>query len=102
MSGSAVPAIIAIRMRRYKNAFRAAGATSPATAIRLVETGLRENFVFHKLVREGILVAVGNGRFYLDEARDEALMRIKRNILIVLLFIILVLLISSAIATWKN
>lgn len=102
MSASAVPAIVAIRIRRYKNAFRAAGATSPATAIRPAETGLRESLVFHKLVREGILVAVGNGRFYLDEARDEALMHQKRKIIIALLFIILVLLISSAIAAWTH
>ena len=102
MSGSVVPAIIAIRMHRYKNAFRAAGATTPATAIRPAEMGLRESLVFHRLVREGILVAVGNGRFYLDETRDEAVMRIKRKIMIVLLFIILVALIGSAVVAWKN
>jgi hypothetical protein len=102
MSGTAVPAIIAIRMRRYKEAFRAAGAISPATAIRPAEKGLRESLIFHKLVREGILVAAGNGRFYLDESRDAAVMRTKRKIMAVLVFIVLVVLISSAIAAWRR
>jgi|SRR5215218_10304971 len=102
MSGTVVPTIIAIRMRRYKEVFGAAGATSPATAIRPAEKGLRHSLIFHKLVREGILVTVGDGRYYLDEARADAMLRTKRKIIAVLLFIILVLLIGSAIAAWTT
>jgi hypothetical protein len=101
MSSTVVPAIIAIRMRRYKQAFRAAGATSPARAIRPAEKGLRESLVFHKLVRESILVSVGDGRFYLDETRDEVVMRTRQKLLLILIVIILVILIGSAItALW--
>lgn len=103
MSGTVVPAIIAIRMRRYKQAFRTAGATSPAAAIRPADCGLRETLVFHKLVREGILVQVGNGRYYLDETRDAAVMRIRQKLILALLcIIILILLISSAVTALQH
>src|SRR3954469_454678 len=102
MTGSALPAIIAIKMRRYKEAFRAAGAVSPGRAMRPADAGLRQSLIFQKLVREKILVPVGDGRYYLDETRDEAVMRNKRRILTVVLFIILVLLISGAVAAWAR
>jgi hypothetical protein len=90
MSASVVPAIVAARMRRYRNAFRAAGAITPATAIRLADTGLRESLIFQRLVREGILVPVGNGRYYLDEVREAAVQRMRHRILAIVLLIVLV------------
>ena len=102
MPGSVIPAIIAARMRRYKEVFYAANALTPTTAIRLADKGLRESLVFHKLVRQGILVAVGDGRFYLDEERDEAVMHSKRKFLAVLVIISLGLLIIGIISAWKG
>ena len=99
MSGTVVPAIIAARMRRYKEAFRIAGATAPGRAMRPVDIGLRESLAFYKLVRQSVLVAVGNGRYYLDEVRAAAVMRTKRKILAVLLFLILIGLVIGAITT---
>jgi O-antigen ligase len=98
MSATAVPAIIALKMRRYKEAFRAAGAVTPATAMRPAEAGLRESVIFHKLVRQGVLVAAGNGRYYLDERRDATVRSNKRKIVVALLAIILVLLAIGLIA----
>lgn len=98
MNSTVVPAIIAIKMRRYKEAFRAAGATAPVSAMRPADAGLRESLIFQKLVRDGILVAVGEDRFYLDETRDAAVMRTRRKIVAVLLIVILVLLLSAAVA----
>jgi hypothetical protein len=98
MNGTAAPAIIALKMRRYKAAFRAAGAVSPATAMRPAEAGLRESVIFHKLVRQNILVAAGDGRYYLDERRDVVVRHNKRKIVMVLLAVILVLLAIGLIA----
>jgi hypothetical protein len=98
MNGTAAPAIIALKMRRFKEAFRAAGAVSPATAMRPAEAGLRESVIFHKLVRQNILVAAGDGRYYLDERRAVVVQHKKRKIVMVLLAIILVLLAIGLIA----
>lgn len=103
MTTTAVPAILAMKMRRYKEAFRAAGATTPARALRPAEAGLRETLIFHKLVRRRILVPAGDGRYYLNEARDAAVMRTKRKWLAILLLVsLVVLIIASVIATLKN
>ena len=98
MNGTAVPAIIAMKMRRYKEAFRAAGAVTPATAMRPDEVGLRKSVIFDKLVRQRVLVAAGDGRYYLDETRDATVRRSKRKLVLVLLAIILVLLAIGLIA----
>src|SRR6478672_2758853 len=100
MSASVVPAIVAARMRHYRNAFRAAGATTPATAIRLADAGLRDSLIFHRLVREGILVPAGDGRYYLDELREATVQRNKHRILAILVFVILILLATGLIAAW--
>ena len=96
MTGTTVPAIIAIRIRRYQQAFRAAGAVTPDTAVRPSDAGLRESLVFRKLVRHRILVPVSGNRYYLDEARVAAVQHRKRRMLAVWLLVILVLLAGVA------
>jgi len=101
MSSTVVPAIIAVKMRQYKEAFRTAGATAPHTAIRPADAGLRQSLIFNKLVRQGVLVAVDNDRFYLDETRDSAVTHTRRMVLAGLVILILLILIISTVAAWK-
>lgn len=99
MTGTTVPAIFAICIRRYQQAFRAAGAVTPDTAVHPFDVGLRESFVFRKLVRHRILVPVSGNRYYLDEAHVAAVQHRKWSLLAIWLLIILVLLIGVA-AVW--
>ena len=97
MNGSVVPALIAARIRQYTKAFRTAGATAPGSAIRPADAGLRETFIFHRLVAQRVLVAAGQGRYYLDEARDRVVTRRRRTLVLVLLVIVLALLVTGLI-----
>lgn len=101
MSATVVPAIIAIKARRYKEAFRNAGATTPLSAQRLADLGLRENLILHKLVRNGVLVAIPGGRYYLDEVRDAETTRVRQKLVLGLLVVVVILIILSTITATK-
>lgn len=88
-SMSATVAVMAI-LRRYVRIFRKAGATSPSTAIRPPEHGVRNSMLFQKLVRQGVLVKMGDDRYYLDETR-EAEMRNRRQKAVIIVLAILVI-----------
>ena len=102
MNSTVVPVIIIVKMRQYKEAFRTAGATTPHSAMRPADAGLRQSLIFDKLVRQGVLVGVGNDRFYLNETRNRAVTHTRRKVLAVLIVIILIFLIISAIVAWKS
>lgn len=57
---SAVPIVIMALTNKYIRIFKDADAITPHSAILPQEYGIRQNLVFKKLVRQGILVAVGN------------------------------------------
>lgn len=75
------PTVILLLIKRYIRIFREAGATNPANAIVPGKHGIRTSMVFKKLVRQGVLVQVGNEeRYYLDEVQ-EAMHRKRRLVL---------------------
>lgn len=61
-------AVIMARRKRYVRAFYGAGALSPGTARSLAEVGQRDTRWFQQMVRQGVFVQVGDGRYYLDQA----------------------------------
>lgn len=65
--GAAAAAAITGRQRRIMNAFRGAGALSPATARSLAELDIDESWVFDRLVARAVLRQSEPGRYYLDE-----------------------------------
>lgn len=75
------PAIIARKRRHLIAAFRTHGATSPATARTLEELGLGHGTLVRIQEHRHVLVDAGNGRFYLDEAREAAVSRTRRLLL---------------------
>jgi hypothetical protein len=81
-------AIIAKR-NRYVRIFRKADALSPQKTISPVEHGIRDSFVFRKLVRQGIFVRVNEEKYYLDENRYSLIKRIKLRIVILLTILVI-------------
>ena len=86
---------VAVKTRRYLNAFRKARALSPEKAIDIQEHGLRTGLVFQRLLRRRIIKPGTPGKYYLDEYRIMQLKRRQSRVVIfgLLLFILLVLVI---------
>jgi hypothetical protein len=61
-----IPAMLAAAEQELLEPFRAAGATSPDRAV--PAAGDAGDARFQSLLRRGILVRAGPGRYYLDEA----------------------------------
>lgn len=91
-------AVIIYRQRQFVIGFLEAGATSPATACSLDHLGLRTHWVFRRMAREGVFLAVSPDRWYLDTAgwhrfEERQRRRIVRFIGVSAVTLILVLLI---------
>jgi|CXWL01.1.fsa_nt_gi hypothetical protein len=84
------PAIIARKRRQLIAAFRSNGATSPATARTLEELGLGHGMLVRIQEHRHVLVDVGEGRFYLDEAREAAVSKTRRLMLGVVVLVVAV------------
>lgn len=75
------PALVARKRRRLIATFRSHGATSPATARTLDELKLGHGMLVRIQEHRHVLVDAGDGRFYLDEAREAAVSRTRRLLL---------------------
>ena len=84
-SGGIMAAIIAKRRRRIIRAFAEAGATSPESARTPEELKLHGNLLLHVQKLRGVLVEVEGGRYYLDEAREREVVRLRRRLVLLLL-----------------
>ena len=93
MSGAEV---IVIRQNRILKHFRRAGALEPARAVSLDELGLRRSWLLRRLEVRGVLVALPDGRYYLD-GDEERRFRIFRRWM-VLSVMVLALLVVVAVA----
>jgi len=92
-------AVIMARRKRYVRAFYGAGALSPGTARSLAEVGQWDSRFFQQMVRQGIFVQVGDGRYYLDQVRWGQVASLQRRMALftiglVLVFIAVVQLLS--------
>ena len=86
---SATTVVLAM-MNKYMRIFRQAGATSPETSIVPMEHGIRNSPVFQKLVRRGVFVRLGNGRYYMDEQKEASFKRRRMNVVLFLVFLVVV------------
>ena len=93
MNFGAIPIIA--KTNRYLRRFRKAGADSPQGSINPSDYGIRQDFVFRKLVRQGIFVLDNNEKYYLDENRNTQIRKIKFTIVTVLIGLILLTLIIT-------
>ncbi len=75
------PALIARKRRQLLATFRTQGATTPASARTLEELGLDRGMLVRIQEYRHVLQDVGDGRYYLDEAREAAVSKTRRLVL---------------------
>ena len=90
-----VPIVIMAQTKKYIRIFKDADAITPHSAIIPREHGIRNNLVFNKLVRQGILVEVGNERYYLDLVKELEIKKQRHTMIMIFLGIILILMIIA-------
>jgi len=81
---------VLILRRKYIRAFKRAGAISSRQGIVPGEHGVRNGLVFSRLVSEGSLKPVGDGRYFLDEETEIAVRAKRRKIVLMVLVVMLV------------
>ena len=86
MSGAA----ILLAQNRYVRRFRDAGATSPANAKTLDEIGCRDSWLFGRMMANGVFSRTGKGTYYMNEAVAEEFLRNRRNRVLVVTGVLLV------------
>ena len=98
MSGASVAAAIAARKRREViSKFEAAQATSRERAQALTTLGIERSRVFGRLAARGVLVGLGDGRYFLDRARWSQVRRHRRMALAAVVLSVLI----GAFAAWS-
>jgi len=88
MGAAAVAAILRRREQEVVDDFRAAGATSPATAQSYTAIGLGESIAIKRLHNRAVIREAAPGMYYLDEEVWAAVRRTRRRLVSVLLSII--------------
>ena len=101
MGGAAVIAIMRRREREVVDDFRAAGATSPATAQSYAAVGVGESMALKRLHDRAVIREAAPGVFYLDEEVWTAVRRVRRRMGLVMLSIVLLLLVLTTLGTIK-
>ncbi len=85
MSGAA----IILKQNKLMRTFRDAGAVSPDTARSVQELGVRNSWVFRRLVSRGVFILVGTERYYMDEQIAEAFVGQRRTRALVITALVL-------------
>jgi hypothetical protein len=102
MGGAAVIAIMRRREREVVDDFRAAGATSPATAQSYTAVGIGESMALKRLHDRAVIREAARGIYYLDEEVWTAVRRIRRRIAMVMLAIVILLFVGAALGMFKQ
>lgn len=84
-TGSFAPMMAVIR-KKYIRIFKLQKATSPQTAIIPENFGIRKRFIFNRLVSQGVLVAVANNSFYLNQEVEQKVQKKRKKIVLIILF----------------
>lgn len=89
------PAIVAARQRATMRKFEQAGANAPERARALQDLGLREDRLFGRLAKAGVVVRLEDGRYFLS---DEGAARWRRNARIGVVIALLVIAVGVLVA----
>lgn len=87
------PATFTVRAQQEKiiSIFHKAGALNSFSAILPSEHGIIKGFFFNRLVRNGILVPIHDGRFYLNEAREKDVRKRRQEVIGIILMVIAII-----------
>jgi predicted transcriptional regulator len=96
-------AFVAAQFRKIVRLFQTHEAYSSSTARTTEELGVRHNLIFRRLVRKGVIIESGSGKYYLYKDRLEQYTQMRRKIaLFILLAIALALLIANFSGAFSN
>lgn len=82
------------------NIFRKAGASTSFNAIFPSEHGIVKERIFNKLVRNGVLVPIHDGRYYLNEVREKVVRKRREDLLGIVLMVIAILVLIAVFWQW--
>lgn len=71
IGGTIAAAAVQRRRRQLKRRFMDKGAINPEHAVTLPDIGESHTWLFDRLVRAGVFVAVADGRYYMDEQAER-------------------------------
>ena len=101
MGAPAVAAILRRREMEVVDDFRAAGATSPATAQSYTAIGLGHSLAIKRLNDRAVIREAAPGKYYLDEEVWAAVRRTRRRIATMILCILALALLGILVRTFK-
>lgn len=84
MGAPAVIAIMRKRERDVRDAFRSAGAITPANAMSLESAGIEETMAVKRLKKRAVIREAAPGLFYFDEDVWEAVSAMRQRMALVL------------------
>ena len=102
MGAAAVAAILRRREQEVVDDFRAAGATSPATAQSYTAIGLGDSIAIKRLHNRAVIREAAPGMYYLDEEVWAAVRRTRRRLVTVMLSIIALLALGIVLGVIKR
>ena len=85
MGAAAAVAVMRRKERDVRDAFRSAGAVSPATAMSLEAIRIEETMAFRRLKKRAVIREAGPGLFYFDEDVWEAVWAMRRRMALLML-----------------
>ena len=88
MGAPAIAAILRLRENEVVDDFRAAGATSPATAQSYDSLGIGETLAIRRLHNRAVIREASPGMYYLDEEVWAAVRRTRRRLATVMMSIL--------------
>lgn len=87
-----INAVMMVKQRAIARAFERAAATTPTTACRPEQLGLKQGMAWYQLLRHAVLRCPGDGRYFLDTANWQRLRKRRQRMALGLLAILLGLL----------
>ena len=85
MGAAAAVAVMRRKERDVRDAFRSAGAISPATAMSLEAIRIEETLALRRLKKRAVVREAGPGLFYFDEDVWEAVWSMRRRMMLLML-----------------
>ncbi|KQZ68176.1 hypothetical protein ASD55_16690 [Rhodanobacter sp. Root561] len=85
-------AVMMVKQRKIVRAFERAAATTPATACRPEQLGLKQGMAWYSLVQHAVLRCPGEGRYFLDMANWQRLRKRRQRVALAVMAILLGLL----------
>lgn len=96
------PATFAVTAHHEKiiRTFHQAGALNSFSAISPAEYGIIKGTLFHRMVRNGTLVPIHDGRYYLNEARAKEVRKRRQDMIGIFLMVIAIMVLIAFF--WKT